>query len=333
MAVIGTARTLQDWATTRDPNDKYAKIAEILSQDNEILMDMPFLEGNLPTGHKTSVRTGLPASTWRAINQGVPATKGAAAPITFATAMLEQRSQVDAELARLNDDLAAYRMNEAKPHYEAMSQEMASTLFYGNEALEPEKFTGLARYYNALTGAASSENVVNHGGSSGSDQSSAYLLRLGENTIHGIYPKGTPAGLQHEDIGLDDALDAAGNPFRAYKDHWVWRCGLAVRDWRAGVRVCNIDTSVIRTNDAGGITAIKDLVRSLIIASERLRGEGSGGIWYVNRTVKTALRLGILEKVASNLTFETVEGKSVMVFDGMPVRTTDALLTTEAVVS
>jgi hypothetical protein len=332
MAVIGTARTLQDWATTRDPNDKYAKIAELLSQDNEVLLDMPYLEGNLPTGHKTTVRTGLPASTWRAINQGVPATKGAAAPITFATAMLEQRSQVDKALAELNDDLAAYRMNEAKPHYEAMSQDMATTLFYGNEALEPEKFTGLARYYNSLSGAASSENVVSHGGS-GSDQSSIYIIRWGENTIHGIYPKGSPAGLQHEDIGLDDASDASGNPFRAFKDHWVWKNGLAVRDWRAGVRVCNIDTSVIRTNDAGGVTAIKDLIRSLIIASERLRGEGSGGIMYMNRTCKTALRLGILEKVANNLSYETVAGKEVMVFDEMIVRTTDALLTTETAVS
>jgi hypothetical protein len=332
MATIGLARTLADWATTRDSNDKYAKIAEILAQDNEVLMEMPFLEGNLPTGHKTTVRTGLPASTWRAINQGVAATKGAAAPITFSVASLEQRSQVDKALAELNDDLAAYRFNEARPHYEAMTQDMATTLFYGNEALEPEKFTGLARYYNSLSGAASSENVVSHGGS-GSDLNSIYCIRWGENTVHGIYPKGTPAGLQHEDIGLDDANDAAGNPFRAYKDHWVWKAGLAVRDWRAAVRIANIDTSVIRTNDAGGITSIKDLIRSMIIASERLRGEGSGGTWYMNRTVTTALRLGILEKVGTNLTFETVEGKKVMMFDGMPIRTTDALLTTETTVS
>jgi len=332
MATIGTARTLADWASTRDPNDQYAKIAEILSQDNPMIEDCPMVEGNLPTGHKANVRTGLPTGTWRAINQGVAASKGTVAPITFSVAMLEQRMQADKALAELSGDLASYLTNESMPHYEAMKQDVATAMIYANEALEPEKFTGLARYYSTLSGAASSENVVSHGGS-GSDQSSAWLVRWGESTIHGIYPKGSPAGLEYTDLGLDDAFDPSGNRYRAYMAHWCWKLGLAVKDWRAAVRLCNIDTSVIRTNDAGGITAIKDLVRSMIIASERLRGEGSGGVWYVNRTVATALRLGIIEKVANNLTAETVAGKRVTFFDEYPVKVVDALLTTETAVA
>lgn len=333
MATIGTnVRTLADWASTRGDDDKYAQIVEILSQDNEILDDMLWREGNLPTGHKTTIRTGLPTSTWRAFNQGVPPSKGTAAPVTFGTAMLEQRSQVDAALASLEDDLSGYRMGEAIPHYEAMRQDMASNLFYGNEALDPERFTGFARYYNSLAGSASAENVINHGGT-GNDMNSIYLIRWGEQTVHGIYPKGSMAGLQHEDLGLQDAFDSANNRFRAYMDRWVWTCGLAVRDWRAVVRIANIDTSVIRTDDAGGQASLLSLIRNMIIATERLRGPGSGGVFYMNRTLRTALRLAILNRVSNNLTYETVAGKRVMMFDEFPVRATDALLTTETNIS
>lgn len=57
MATIGqTALTLSDLARRKDPNGRIAKIVEILNQTNEILDDAMFIEGNLPTGHKTTVR-------------------------------------------------------------------------------------------------------------------------------------------------------------------------------------------------------------------------------------------------------------------------------------
>ncbi|EAA9072139.1 hypothetical protein GKU98_14880 [Salmonella enterica] len=47
MAVKGVnALTLADWAKRTDPNGKVDKIVEILSQTNEILTDMMFVEGN-----------------------------------------------------------------------------------------------------------------------------------------------------------------------------------------------------------------------------------------------------------------------------------------------
>lgn len=330
MATIGSnVRTLSDWAATRGENDKYATIVEILAQDNAVIEDMLWREGNLPTGHKSTIRTGLPTSTWRSMNAGVPQSKATAAPVTFSTAMLEQRAQVDEALANLEDDLAAYRLNEAAGHLEAMGQDFATNAFYGNEALDPERFTGLARYYNALSGAASSDNVISCGGT-GNDQTSAWLVRWGEKTVHGIYPKGSKAGLQHDDLGLGDAFDANGDRFRAYMDHFKWHCGLALRDWRAVVRIGNIDSTTIRQTDAAGDAALQLLLRSMIIATERLRGEGSNGVFYVNRTVRTALRLAILNRTSMNLSWETVAGKRVMLFDEFPVKICDALLNTEA---
>jgi hypothetical protein len=59
MATLGTtALTYADWAK-RTEEYGIAAIVELLSQTNEILLDMMVVEGNLPTGHKTTVRTGL----------------------------------------------------------------------------------------------------------------------------------------------------------------------------------------------------------------------------------------------------------------------------------
>lgn len=55
-----TALTYADWAKRMDDGYKVARIIELLSQTNEILEDMMVVEGNSPTGHKTTVRTGLP---------------------------------------------------------------------------------------------------------------------------------------------------------------------------------------------------------------------------------------------------------------------------------
>src|SRR5690606_9185016 len=103
MSVLGQyVLTLLDWAKRLDPSGKTAKIVELLAQTNEILADMLFLEGNLPTGHRTTVRTGLPAVYWRLLNMAVPSSKSQTAQITEGCGMLEAWSKVDVDLANLN---------------------------------------------------------------------------------------------------------------------------------------------------------------------------------------------------------------------------------------
>ena len=52
--------TLADLAKVTDPDGSISDVVEILNQTNEILLDMTWLEGNLTTGHRTTVRAGLP---------------------------------------------------------------------------------------------------------------------------------------------------------------------------------------------------------------------------------------------------------------------------------
>jgi hypothetical protein len=67
---VAGRNTLLDIAKSFDPQGKVAKVAELLNQSNEIIQYLPFIEGNLPTGHKAVVRAGLPTVTLRQFYKG-----------------------------------------------------------------------------------------------------------------------------------------------------------------------------------------------------------------------------------------------------------------------
>lgn len=335
MAVLSiTNPTLADAAKVTDPDGKMniANIVDILAQTNEALDDMTWIEGNLPTGHRTSISTGIPAPTWRKLYGGVQPNKSTHAQITDNCGMMEAYAEVDKALADLNGNSATFRLIEDMRHIEGMSQEMAQTLFYGNEGTEPEAFTGIAPRFNSLS-AANADNIIDAGGTS-TDNTSVFLVVWGPQTCHGIYPKGSMAGLQSRDMGEVTIENADGNGGRmqAYRSHYKWDAGLCVKDWRYIVRVCNIDVSDLRAlTGTQAVTAATNILKMMTRASERVQSTGIGRpVFYVNRTVRENLRMSIIEKITSNLTWETVAGKRVMTFDDIPVRRVDQLLLTEA---
>ena len=321
--------TLLDVARRTDPNGSIATIAELLNQTNEVLTDMTFVEGNLETGNKTTVRTGLPTPTWRKLYGGVQPGKSTTAQVQDSCGMLEAYAEIDKALADLNGNTAAFRLSEDAAHIESMSQQMATTLFYGNEGTQPEAFTGLAPRFNSLS-AQNADNIVNAGGA-GADNTSIWLCVWGPQTGFGIYPKGSRAGLQMTDKGqvTIENVDGNGGRMEGYRTHYRWDAGLTIRDWRYFVRVANVDVSDLNT-----VANTKNLINWMIAASERIPSFGRGrAVWYVNRNIREKLRIGILEKISTNLSWETVEGQRVMTFDGIPVRRTDALLNNESVVA
>ena len=319
--------TLLDLAKATDPDGSIARVVEILNQRNEVLEDMPWMEGNLPTGHRTTVRSGLPTPTWRKLYGGVQPTKSRRVQVTDNCGMLEDYAEVDQALADLNGNTEAFRISEDRAHIEGMSQEMAQTLFYGNEGSEPEAFTGLAPRFNSLS-AENADNIIDAFSGSGGDLTSIWLIVWGENSVHGIVPKGSKTGVQMTDKGQVTVENADGNNGRmeAYRTHYRWDCGLTVRDWRQIVRIANIDVS-----ELGTIANTKNIINWMVQAAERVDNLGAGRpVFYMNRTIREKLRLGILERISNNLTWETVSGKRVMTFDDIPVKRVDQILKTES---
>ena len=242
MATLATSNlTLADWAKRSDPDGRIPIIAELLSQSNEVLEDCVFKEGNLPTGERVVIRTGLPAVYWRALNQGIPNSKSTTAQVDEAAGILEARSEVDKDLAMLNGNTAQFRLSEDSAFLEAMNQTQATTLFYGNPGTDPKQYLGMAPRYSSLS-AANAQNILSAGGS-GSDNTSVFLVVWGDNTVYCHFPKGSKAGLIHEDLGEQTVYNSDGTRLQAYATRYQWKNGLVVKDWRYVVRICNIDVS------------------------------------------------------------------------------------------
>lgn len=324
-----THPTLLDFKNRLDPNNKIATIIEMLAQTNEVIEDMVWVEGNLPTGHRTTARTGLPTPTWRKLYGGVQPTKSTTAQITDTTGMLEAYAEVDKALADLNGNSAAFRLSEDRAHIEGMNQEFASTLWYGNEGTEPEAFTGFAPRFNDQA-ALNGENILTSAATpDGTDNTSMWLVVWGENTVHGIYPKGSQGGLQMTDKGqvTVENVDGAGGRMEAYRTHYRWDCGLSVRDWRYVVRI-NFDFEDLVKDAASGPDLTDLMVQALEIVPSLSMGRPA---FYMNRSVRSWLRRQMINKTKnSTLAFDTHAGKRVLTFDGVPCRRSDSLLLTEA---
>lgn len=333
-----TNPTLADWSKVIDPDGSIAQVILLLSQMNEITDDMVWNEGNLPTGHRTSVQTSLPSGTWRRFNEGIVPTKSTSTQITDSCGMLETYSEIDKALADLNGNTAAYRLSEDRAFLEGLTQQLAGVLFYGNTATNPERFMGLAPRYNttSTTTSQTANNFIS-GGGSGSDNTSIWLVGWGDLTVHGIFPKGSKAGLSMKDLGEQTLLDAAGNRYQGYRTHYKWDAGLSVRDWRYVVRIGNIDVS-----DLAGSTPA-DLVKLMMRAMNKIPNiKMCRPAWYMNRTVKQWLEiqrnLGASVAATTNntnirRTLDESDGRIFDSFGGIPIRKCDQITLAEATVS
>jgi hypothetical protein len=344
MAVQGSGvTTIIDVLTEMAPDGKALDIAEVLTQQNEVLADMHWEAGNMVTGHKDAARTVLPTPSFRALNAGVPVTKAGSTQIEETCALLEDFSQVDRELAIMAGDVNGYRLKQARPHIQGMSNKQATTLFYGNANANPLEYTGFATRYNTLstTTNKSAANVISAGGT-GSNLRSIWLIGWGPDTIFGIYPKNTEGGLSHEDVtnGNGDQIngappatvltDANGNMYMGYRDHWLWRCGLFVKDWRYAVRIANIDPTALTLNHATGPN-LQDL---MIQAAEQIESTtGVRAVFYVPRVLRAFFRRQLVNDKTPYMSWQEIGGQRIMSFNEIPIRRTDALNVAETQVS
>lgn len=326
MAVLATTNlTLADLAKRRDTNMNIAKITEILSATNEMLEDMPWVAANDGTGHKTTIRSGLPIGTWRLLNYGVMPEKSTTVQVRDGTGMLESYSEVDKALVDMSDDKPAFLLSEAKAFLEGMNQNMATTVIYGDSSVFPERFTGLAPRFNSKA-AENGQNIIDAGGT-GSNNTSIWLICWDESTVHGIYPKGTTGGLKQEPTKQETLFDQNGGRYEGFRTHFLWHCGLTVRDWRYIVRIANIDTTLLSATAATGGNLIDLMIQAIELLPNTRIGRA---VFYVNRTVRSFLRRQIVNKTNVWLNMEEVSGRKVMTFDGIPVKRVDAILNNEA---
>lgn len=335
MAVLTTnSPTLGDLVSRLDGEGKIAPIAEVLNQTLPILKDLGFIECNKTDGYLHTIRTGLPEPTWRKLYQGVQPKKSTTAQVTDTCGNLENYAEVDKDLVDINGNTAAFRLQEDRAFIEAMGQKVAETIFYGDTAKNPERFMGIApRYDRLLSGTkppASSRNVVNFGGKT-SDGNLTSIYLISHAVFHGIYPKGSQAGLSKSDKGQVTVIKDDGSLFEAYRTHYKWQVGTTLDDWRGCARICNIPLAKLLLSTEDAKNSREQLIRSLIQAKNAIEPKYlSRTKIYVPRDVMTVLEIAAVE-VSHNALSITQAGQQFQAnFFGLPIEICDAISTAEA---
>ena len=332
MATLGaTFVDLIDIYKQQDGNGQYIPVIEMLKEMNPILEDAIAIECNKGTSHLHTVRTGLPAVTWGKLYQGIPQGKSRTAQVEDTTGFVEGLSTIDQRLLDLSTNEGAVRLSEAMAYLEAMNQEVASKMFYGNTASDPEEFMGLAPRFNDKS--ASNGNQIIDAGGTGSDNTSIWFVTWGDNQTCLLYPKGTKAGVQREDMGKQRLTDGSGNAYYGKEEKFTWHVGLAVKDWRYVSRIANVDVSDMQA----GSVALYDFMRKAYYQLQNRRVAGGKIAIYCNRDVLESLDALATNQGASDnfvrLKPMEIEGKEVMTYRGIPIRETDAIVNTEAQVT
>jgi len=332
MATIGEEYlTLLDWGKRQKPAGGIDEIIEVLAASNPIIKDANVMEGNLPTGHRSTQRTTQPSGSWRKLNYGVAAEKSTTKQIDDACGMLESYSQIDVDLASLHADERVFRASEDNAFIAGMNSTAATAIFYGNQNVNPEQIQGLSPRYNSLTGDYASQ-IIN-GGGTGADNTSIWFVTWGPQTCSLIFPKGSKAGLTSEDLGRVLVNDSNNLKYMAWVTRFQWKLGLCLRDYRYVLRICNIDVSELTADAASGANLLEKIVDAYYARPSVEFGNMAKTVIYCNATIAKFLHKQAQNKSNVNLTLDDPAGKPVVKFLEAPVRVCDNITSAEAAVS
>jgi hypothetical protein len=347
VSVLGYS-TLTDIVANYSSTDAAARFVlpkRVLDRMTPLVKMLPLKASNNILSN-IAVRTdSLPVASTRRWNEGIQATASHNIPLSDPIALFEDYSEVDKDLWEIQNEPNVWRADQDMNHVEGLFQIMESTLFYGNIGVTPGAFNGLATRFNNLTSVPNGDatwkpNVWDGGYSTASSCTSAWMIEFGEDSIYGIYPPNTPAGLSVRDLGETTKELASGTSatganylYQVLRTMLRWYLGLQVADERCVQRIANINPTALSTANFDEnifIQAKNQLPRF---------GEAPGTVILVNRNLKTQIDIrAVSQKIntyftpPSNGTMD-VFGKAVTRFQNIPIYVAEKILSTESVVT
>lgn len=330
MAIANATQTVNSQLTFRElsnrlaPGDKdIQEITEVMEEDNEMLLDIPWYQCNQVLSEKFVRRTALPTGTQRKAYKGVPTKTSTTEPVVEPVSLLESLSEIDEDIVDNSPDPMGFRRTEDMSFVSGLSQQLADLFLEGVQAGSPESFDGLQIRLNDLD----QTNVIDGSNAGGT---SIYAVDWGRRTAYGIYPaaaanRGT-LGLKIIDKDVVPVLDSDDYTYHVYRTQFKWWMGLCIRDELRTCRYCNINATIGGTNSFNENKLIELLNRcKMRPATTRI---------YVNVELKTQMQIKLKDK--GNVNFSKEEGLggvSVLKFMDTPVRRLDAIKTNESTVA
>ena len=325
MATINaTTMSILDAAKLFGADGMILNVAELLSQRKGMLEDISWKATDAPESHVSAQRTSLATPSNIVYNSEIVATKSTVANIIESVQGLRTWLTPDADVLNYGGNPGGKMAVEIAGAVEGMKQAVQTKFITGNGDTTVGDMYG---FYSRMTSlsANNARNILDCDGT-GSDNASILYVRWSPETIYGLYPKGTPAGLEMKDYGVQAVTTSSGEIVR-HKYRLSWFFGVSVDDWRQMARACNIDIPALL---AGTGADLQSRMRDLMSAVED-NSHGKGA-FYMNRTVHAALarQCRTAVQAGGGLTFSNADGEVRESFDGVPIRIIDAMPITES---
>lgn len=268
------------------------------------------------TSYRATVRTDLPTTGFRSVNQGIAASKSKFASKLSEMFIAGGQIVVDKALAAGYDGgEAELKAIEAQGVMESALRKIGSQFYYGISA-DAKGFPGLQATVDAA-------HTLDAGGTTASTGSSVYAVRFGPQGVQFVFGAGAPFALSPWIDGHGE--DAAGNKFPAWIADLVCWVGLQTVNVNAVARLKDA------TADSGkGVTDAK--IADLL--SNYWKGPAPDALFMSRRSayqLQTS-RSVTIQSSRSDKADGTLMGFAPMPTEsnGIPVVITDQLVNTEA---
>lgn len=309
---------------------------------NEMLDDMTVIEANNGTALETTYRTETPKPVWVQYYGGIPSNKGSKAKLKVSCGRMGTKLIVDKKLYDDAADKDAVLADEVQSAQDGMRLEMGNMLIYGLLADNPLGFNGLHKHYDKYDNGSTDDSESAHyvlnalkaySGSTASEDSgkeshlgSIDLVGWSPNTITCFHSQNhKQGGIEITPKRIVDIADpSAGQDatYEAYLQYFYWELGLAVRDYRYGGRICNVQRDYMLTGSDKGQSYV-ELVDRLAM---RVHDSGVKQAWYMDKQMFENLCVLFSRMTRANaFTFQQVEGRKEKRLFGIPVRIQDAM--------
>lgn len=331
--------------SSADARAQFVLPKRVLDRMTPLVKMLPLKSSNNILSNIAVRSDSLPVASTRRFNEGIQPTASKNAPINDPIALFEDYSEVDKDLWEIQNEPNTWRADQDMNHIEGLFQLMESTLIYGSLAQNVGAFNGLSTRFNNLESYPNGDqswvpNVWNGGSAVASSTTSLWLIEFGDDSVYGIYPPNTAAGLSVRDLGemtkeLPTGTAATGlnYMYQVLRTMLRWYMGIQIADERAVQRVANINPTALSANNFDE--------NILIQAKNWLprAGEAPGTVILVNRALKTQIDIrAVSQKINTYFTppgdnSMDVFGKAVTKFQNIPIYVAEKILSTETVVT
>lgn len=323
------------------------RVINLAVKSNEMLDDITVIEANNGTALETTYRTEVPKPVWTQYYTGTPSNKGSKAKLKVTGGRMSTKVTVDKKMYDAAKDKDAVIADEIESAQDGMKLEMGNMLVYGRLDDNPLGFNGLFKHYDrygATDDTDSAHYVINalkaYSGTPAStddgktsDLGSIALVGWSPRTITCFHPEGdTQGGIEITPKRVVDVVDpdkGGDATYEAYLQYLYWNLGLAVRDFRYGGRICNLQRDYMLTGADKGASYVELIDR----LSQRVHDSNVRQAFYMDKRMwENVCTLYSRMTRGNAITFQHVEQRKEKRLFGIPVRIQDCMKVAEEVV-